>query len=130
MPWLIIAAIVAAAGSAVQQRKAGKQQKRASQREQRIADAENVRSRRQAIRERIIQQSQLNALGAATGTSASSGIQGASASLGSQTASNIGFQTQLEALNKERLSFLGKAAQAQTHAGTFEAVSKIASAAG
>jgi hypothetical protein len=118
---------VAATASAVQQRKASKQQRRASQTERRMAEVQNVRSRRESIRERILQTEALRNQAAVTGTMESSGFQGGVASLGSQTASNIGFQTQLVELNNQRLSFLDKSARAVNHAGTAQAVGSIAS---
>lgn len=121
--------VVAAAAifSAGEQRKASKQARKAAKEERRMAEVENVRSRRQAIRERILQTEQLRNAGAIGGTLNSSGVQGGIASLGSQTAANIGFQTQLEGLNNRRLSFLDSAAAAQGRAATAQAVGSVAS---
>lgn len=110
------AAVVISAYSANEQSKANKAARKAAKVERRIAEAENVRSRRQAIRERAIQAARLENQAAGTGTTQSSGVQGGIASLGSQTAANIGFSTQIEALNNQRLSFLDAAAAAQGRA--------------
>lgn len=125
MAFAIVAAVLAVAGAA-QQNRAARQQKRANRQQQRIAEAENVRSRRQAIRERLIQQSELAALGGATGTSASSGIQGGIASIGSQTAANLGFASQIEALNQNRLRALNRATSLQNSANVLTTASSIA----
>ena len=110
-----------------EQRKASKQQRKAAQTERRMAEVENVRSRREAIRERILQTEALRNQAAVTGTMESSGFQGGVASLGSQTASNIGFQTQLESLNNQRLSFLDKSAKSISNAGTAQAIGSVSS---
>lgn len=127
MPAAAIITAVAAVYSASEQRKAGKEARKAAKMERRIAEAENVRSRRQAIRERVIQAARLENQAAGTGSAQSSGVQGGIASLGSQTAANIGFSTQIEALNNQRLSFLDAAAAAQGRAQMAATVSSVAS---
>lgn len=108
--YYVIAAVIAAGASA----ESNRQQRKAAKAERKRAEAENVRSRRQAIREKIIATSEVSNLAAQTGTSASSGVAGGISSLSSQTASNIGFQSQLAALNEQRMGFLQKAADWQT----------------
>jgi len=112
-----IAALIIAAYGANEQRRSAAAQRKAVKRERRIAEVENVRSRRQAIRERLIQAEQLRNQGAVSGTMESSGVQGGIASIGSQTASNIGFSNQIDQLNQQRLSFLDAANQYQSNAG-------------
>ena len=126
MPVAAIVTAVAAVYSANEQRKAGKEARKAAKMERRIAEAENVRSRRQAIRERIIQTARLENQAASTGTTQSSGVQGGIASLGSQTASNLGFASQIEAMNNQRLSFLDAAAAAQGRAQMAATASSVA----
>ena len=126
MPVAAIVTAVAAVYSANEQRKAGKEARKAAKMERRIAEAENVRSRRQAIRERVIQAARLENQAAGTGTTQSSGVQGGVASLGSQTASNLGFASQIEAMNNQRLSFLDAAAAAQGRAQMAATASSVA----
>lgn len=127
MPVVAVITAVAAVYSANEQRKAGKEARKAAKMERRIAEAENVRSRREAIRERLIQAARLENQAATSGTSDSSGVQGGIASLGSQTASNIGFSSQVESMNNQRLSFLDAAAAAQGRAQVGAAVGSVSS---
>lgn len=126
MAFAAIVVAVAAAYSANEQQKSNKEARKAAKMERRIAEAENVRSRRQAIRERLIQAARIENQAAATGTTNSSGVQGGIASLGSQTASNIGFSSQVESMNNQRLNFLDAAAAAQGRAQVGSAVGSIA----
>lgn len=53
----------------------------------------------------------MQAAGTNLGVAASSGIAGGMASIASQTASNIGFQSQMEQMNQSRMRSLDAAAQ-------------------
>jgi hypothetical protein len=125
MVGIYTAIVVIAAYSANEQHKASVEQHRAAKQERRMAAAQNLRERKQAYRQMLVQQAQLQAAATNLGASQSSGAQGGIASIGTQTASNIGFQGQIEASNQQRLSFLDKAAQ---HTGKAQVANTIGGA--
>ena len=111
MVGIMTAIVVIAAYSANEQHKASVEQHKAAKQERRMAAAQNLRERKQAYRQMVVEQAKLSAAATNLGAAQSSGAQGGIAAIGSQTASNIGFQNQMEASNQQRLSFLDKAAQ-------------------
>ena len=108
MPAVAMVALMAL--SVAEQNKSRRAANKANRQERRMAAAQNLRERKQAYRQMVIQQAQMQAVGTNLGISGSSGLAGGMASLASQTASNIGFQNQLEAMNQQRLTFLSSAA--------------------
>lgn len=125
-----IAAAAAATSSAYEQHEATKDRRKAIRRERQMAAAQNLRERKQAYRQMVIQQAQIQQASSNLGVGASSGAQGAVASLGSQTASNIGFQMNMERLNNIRLSWLDKASKHEEIAGFHSMNSQIFSSMG
>jgi hypothetical protein len=122
-------AIVLVAASAYESEQSRKAQNKANRQEKRRAAAENLRERKQAYRQMLIQQAQMQAAGTNLGVAGSSGVAGGIASIGSQTASNIGFQFQLEALNNKRLAALNSAANHQAMANNFSSAASFVSGA-
>lgn len=114
--------VVASIYESEQTRKA---QNKANRQEKRRAAAENLRERKQAYRQMIIQQSQMQAAATNLGAAGSSGLAGGMASLGTQTASNVGFQFQLDALNNKRLNALNSAANHQAMASNYGAAASF-----
>ena len=111
--WVAMAVI--AAYSANEQHEARQDQRKAARQERRMAAAQNLRERKKAYRQMLIQQSQMQAVGQNLGIGASSGLAGGMASLTSQTASNISFQSQMEQMNQSRMSSLDAAAQHESN---------------
>ncbi len=120
-----IAAVIATAASAYEQHEATKDRRKAIRRERQMAAAQNLRERKQAYRQMVIQQAQMQAAGTNLGVAGSSGLQGGMASIASQTASNIGFQMSMERLNNIRLSWLDKASKHEDTAGIHQAAAQI-----
>ena len=127
MPAAVAVLAVASIYESEQSRKAAN---RASRQEKRMAAAQNLRERKQAYRQMIIQQAQMQAAGTNLGVAGSSGLAGGMASLGTQTGSNIGFQLQLDALNNKRLNALNSAASHQARAGEYSAAASFTMSAG
>lgn len=128
MPAAVVAVLTAYSVS--EQRQARKAQQRAIKREKAISDAQAIKSQREAIRARIVQQAQIEATAANTGTTGSSGVEGGVASLGSQTGANIGLANQITALNNERLSFLNEASRREGNASAASSLASVAGSAG
>ncbi len=112
-----IAAAAAMTSAAYEQHEATKDRRKAIRRERQMAAAQNLRERKQAYRQMVIQQAQMQAAGTNLGVAGSSGLQGGMASIATQTASNIGFQMNMEKLNNIRLSWLDKASKHEEIAG-------------
>lgn len=72
--------------------------------EHRKATVENLRSVRAAVRQARLARGTLTNMGANTGVSGSSGIQGGISSVGSQLSANLSFFTQMDTLNSQGLS--------------------------
>lgn len=125
-----IASAAAAASSAYEQHEATKDRRKAIRRERQMAAAQNLRERKQAYRQMVIQQSQMQAAGQNLGIGGSSGVAGGMASIATQTASNIGFQMNMEALNNIRLSWLDKASKHEEIAAFHSMNSQIFSSMG
>ena len=127
MPAVVAVLAVASIYQSEQSRKAAN---KANRQEKRRAAAENLRERKQAYRQMLIQQAQMQAAGTNLGVAGSSGLAGGIASLGTQTGANIGFQFQLDDLNNKRLSALNDAANHQAMANNFSSAASFMSAAG
>ena len=120
----VVTAVIAVA-SIYESEQSRKAANRANRQEKRMAAAQNFRERKQAYRQMIIQQAQMQAAGTNLGVAGSSGLAGGMASLGTQTGSNIGFQLQLDALNNKRLNALNSAANHQAMAGMYGAAASF-----
>lgn len=120
--WVAVALM---AYSASEQHEASQDQRAANRQERRAAAARNLRERKQAYRQMVVQQAQIAAMGQNMGVSGSSGVSGGIASAGSQTYSNIGFQSQLEQLNQKRLKYMDSASLHMQRADTAGSVAKM-----
>lgn len=82
--------------------------------QQRMADVQAARSRRDAIRQARIAQGTIAQGAASSGVITSSGTAGSQASVASQTGSNLSFLDTTQAASKQMSIFNQKAADAQT----------------
>lgn len=97
----------AAAVSAAEQRKQFDSQ-------QKIANIRNARERSQMARQQRVQRGQVQAIGANTGTSASSGVAGGLSSISTQAATNLGDFNAIDANQRDIVTSQGRQAGAQS----------------
>lgn len=126
-------ALLAVGGLAYSQVQASKERsaaKKANKRAERIEAVKAQRERVQALRQNRISAANALAQGANAGVATSSGVQGAIGALGSETAENVSFAGQVDALNQQRLDYIQKgqsaAAKAQTGASVASLGFKVA----
>lgn len=125
---LLIGALVGTtAGQIYSNVKASKEQKKAAQAEQRKAEVTNIRNTRQAIREARLAQGSVVAQGANAGTLASTGVAGATASVGAQLGGNLNYLATIAEENTNIFNAQMKSAQYTTAGTIFGAVGSAAS---
>ena len=113
---------IATAASIRQQRKAAKAQEAATEKQAKIAEAQNARQRRKQVIEARRQRAVALAQGEAQGIGGGSQVSGAVGSIGSQAASNVSFLQGLESLDQARFDDLQRANRASSRAATFGAI--------
>jgi len=114
---------VGAIGSYVQGQKAADSAADAEKAKQRMAEVEAQRERIKQVREARIRRAQVVASSQNTGLGGfSSGVAGATSSIASQTASNIGSINQTEAFASQASSALQKSANYQVGAQTWQTI--------
>lgn len=86
-------------------RMARQESKKAAEKDTQIQQLQANRERVQRIREARLKRAVVESQSAATGTTTSSGFEGASASIGSQLASSTSFLNQASALSREKSIF-------------------------
>lgn len=92
-------AVIGTGFSAYQGIRASKAQKKAQKAADQQRRLEEQRQRRQLIREQRIKRARLANIGAQTGTSDSSAVQGGMSSLSAQTGAELGFGSQMSGLS-------------------------------
>jgi len=123
----VVGAVVGTVG-VVQQYEAGRAQKSAMQQQsaaqqrqyalsQQQAEIQNIRSVRQQLRQRYATAAALTARGATAGTLSGSGLAGGLSSLGSQLASNLGYQSDIAGTQAGMAREAAVIGQAQTAYG-------------
>ena len=118
----------AAAGSAYVSYKSGKEAKKQAKEEKSRAELEQRRARLKTIREgRVKRAESLNA-GASQGTMGSSGLSGGLASVGSQVGTELGFSTQVGAINDNIFKSSMKQAKFQQMGSIFGGIGQIGGA--
>lgn len=120
---------VAAAGtvaSAQQQRKASRAQRRSQETQQRIADVQASRERREQVRQARVARANLQAQAVGAGVETSSSAQVGQAQVGQQLAGNLSFLDTVGDLSRQASIFNIQAAQAQSRAATIGAVTSLA----
>lgn len=128
---LVIAAF-SAAESIDEQKKANRRTEEFRDLQQRQSAVRNERSRRRSAAEAGVQVARIQAAGAALGAASgatASGFESAAIGVQSQSASNIGFQRQLELLDRRRFSAQSQLLSAQRRAGEFGTISALSLAA-
>lgn len=116
MPVSAVVAIASTVVSVSQQNKARKETRRANNRAARIEAIRAQRERTQALRQSRVQSANLLNQATVGGFAGASGVQGAQASLGSQTASNFQFTGAVDTLSAQRNALLGRAQSYQSNA--------------
>ena len=89
--------------------------------QQRMADIKNARERANMARQSRIARGALAAQGVNKGVSTSTGVMGGSASIGTQTATNLGVFGALEAGQQDILASQGRQGEASAAAGSAQA---------
>lgn len=117
---------VFAAGSLEQQRQASRRSRRAQRIQQRQADVQTARERRNQIRQARIQRALTESQGVGADALGSSALAGATGSIQSQLASNVGFLNVQQDLSRQASAANIGAARAATRAGIFSSVSNLA----
>jgi len=121
-----LASIAGKVAESKQQKRAAKKEKKAQRVQQAITEAQAQRERREAIQQQQQQQAQLANQGVLQGVGGSSGVQGGIGSIGTQTASNIGFQ-QGQLAGQQQISDLSQsAADARGQGALFGALGGVA----
>jgi len=127
----ITAAIAAVTSvySTMQQAKAQDRAAAASERQfkasEQKADVQNTRSVRQQIRQARLAQASMTNVAAQTGGVGGSGLAGGMSSLGSQSASNIGYMSQIAQANTAYGQAGVESAYAQADAATWGAIGSL-----
>jgi len=124
-----VSAAVAAVGfvsSQQQQKKAQRARAQSEEASQKRADLKAQRERVKQVRQARIQRGKIAAASSGGAGTGGSGAIGASASVLSQTASNISFLDQQQAISKDISGFNIAAGQADSRAATGAAVSNLA----
>ncbi len=132
MAGVITASVVAAASigfSVYQQTQARQEQKKANKKAERIEALEAQRARVKAVRQNRIEAAQVTATAGAQGVGGSSGVEGTVASLGTQSAANLSFTNQVDALNTARQGNLNNAASDIALAGYAQQLGSLATTA-
>lgn len=104
------------------QEKALKEQRRAQQLQRRQADIRAARQRIATVRESRIKRAQVQASAEAQGVGTSSGVTGGLGSLQAQTASQLSFMSQVQALGQQANTALDLAAKFQGRSATQSAI--------
>lgn len=125
---VVLGGIAAAATvkSMVDQRKAAKQQERANKQAQRQEAYRSQRERLQAVRQQRIANASAINQGAVSGLQGSSMIAGGISAFNSQTASNMQFTNQMDAMTMERMRTLASADKLLNRANMFGQVASLA----
>lgn len=116
---ILLASTAISAGSQVY---AANRQNQAIRKSNRAARLQADRERRQAIRQQIRQQAEMRAGAQVLGLGGSSALAGGVGSVASQTASNIGFGTQLSGINQQIANLQGQAQSGLAVAGIAEGI--------
>lgn len=116
---------VGAAASYQQQKKAASAQGRAQAAQLAMQEAQARRERRDAIRQARITQANIIQAGETAGAAESSSVSGGVGAIGSQLGYNLGFQDQQMSLQRQQSSALQAAANYQTRAQGYGAVSSV-----
>lgn len=126
---LAIATVASTTASIKAAKAQNKAQKKANRIQQRIGEVQSIRERRQAIAARNIQNANLEAAGVEAGIQGSSALRGVQGSLGSSTASNIGFANSAFAAERSISNTLLrgqlKAQKYQTIAGVADTIGSL-----
>ena len=104
---------------------AHRQQKKAAEVQKKQGTAEKIRARRRLLRERRIKQGEITNIAAQTGTEGSSGAEGASASLSSQTGTNLSFLDQSSDRMDQISMFQQRAADFNTASSIFASAASM-----
>ncbi len=125
---LVLAAVgtTTAVASTVQANKASKAQQRGVDAQRQQAQAQANRSRRQAIRQNLIQRAQLQNQATAAGVSGGSGVAGGLSSATSQFGANLGFSGMQQGLQNNIFQAQSQAIGYQGRAAAFGSLSKLA----
>lgn len=118
-------AAVGTAGSLKQGRRAASAQREASAMQQKQADLQNARQKRDAIREARLAYGRTTNAAANQGVSGSSGSQGGLSSIASQVGDNISFLDQYGFFSDQASRALGRANQATSRANTAGAIGSL-----
>lgn len=121
-----VIAVVGAAVSYTQQRKAAKAQARSERARQRQADIANARERRATVRNARVARASAENQAALTGVSDSSAIEGSVANIQNQLGENISFLDQNAALSEEASRANQQALAYQTRAAGYAALTQAA----
>lgn len=117
--------LISAFGSNSSSKKASRANRRANQLEAERRGVQNSLARRKALAERRRLQASVRAEALATGVGLSSAANAAEASIDAQTASEVGSQRQLEAIDIARDAEIRQSQKAQTQAGNFAAAGSL-----
>lgn len=125
---IVLGGIAAASAvkSVVDQRKAAKQQDRANKQAQRQEAYRSQRDRLQAVRQQRIANASAINQGAVSGLQGSSMIAGGISAFNSQTASNMQFTNQMDAMTMQRMQTLASADKLLNRANMFGQISSLA----
>jgi len=118
---------VAAVGSAVQARRAGKEQRRQNEISNRIAATKRVRNIRRTIAEARIRRGQVEAGGFQFGVAGGTAVQGAVAGITSDVGGAIGAANQQFTGQQAIVASQNRASGLQQSAATFGSISNLAS---
>lgn len=125
----IVAAVTAVAGTAASVLSSQQQasaQKKQIEAQRRMADIENARQRREAVRQARIARASVVAQGETQGVSGSTGVAGGVAGIQGQEAYNLSFLNQMQNLNQQAAVFSQQAADAGAMSQMFGQVASTA----
>lgn len=122
----VAVAVVGTAASIYSSQQQASAQKKQIEAQRRMADIENARQRREAIRQARIARASVISQGEAQGVSGSTGIAGSVAGIQQQMGYNLSFLDQMQAANTQAAVFGQKAADYGAQANMFGQIASTA----